>query len=182
MGNHFKLNNVEHNIDICKIVLFHDLRNNLSTFINTNIDIPIEEYYNIDMQHNILLYYKNKCYYMNYKNIDVNFDNITDLILIITRGNNRMDIDDFKETLLLMNALPNTLINLTIVGNCFNEHCSYIPYYIENLNNLPPSLKSIKIIGIDEECVKNIKIPFRCDFQYKNDYEKYAYEYDYEKN
>ena len=72
--------------------------------------------------------------------------------------------------MLVFNNLP-TLETLVI--KCINEHhnnfySEYYPSYYVIDNNLPPTLKYLKLTGISQDCIDNIKkIPFSCVLEYE---------------
>jgi predicted HTH domain antitoxin len=174
----FDIPQKESNSDICKILLFKKLRYNIYTFLNsdycvfTSVDKnrikSLEDCKDID---NVVLYYKKKCLLHIIYNKTIELENdIEDLVINIeikdyAFGNQKLD-----ENIQILDNLPN-ITNLEI--HCTNEyHDNCTSAYDEtllNINNLPFTIKNLKITGIDKN--SKIKIPFDCNFEckYHND-------------
>ena len=166
---YYKVNDIEIDLDICKLALFPNLQNQLFDFIEGYEHIinilpknrPPKYKYILPVERfNIILYYKNYCYCIDKCNKDINInDDTANLILIINRDAMNDKIDD---NILCLNNLPPSLTDLIIIVKCESHNnvmSTYEPYEITNLNNLPPSLNSIKLYGTTD-CID--RIPYGC--------------------
>lgn len=172
----YKITDVEVDKDICKIALFPILKNQIFEFIVSDF----HEYIAIDKNRkkekselgpidNIILYYKDNCLATILFNKEIEYkNNITHLKLNILNYSYAF-INNFCDNMLCINNLP-TLDTLII--KCVNEtHDNFGSIYESSyfiIDNLPHSLKTIKISGISQDCIDDLKkIPFGCVLEYE---------------
>jgi hypothetical protein len=183
------------NEPICKLLLFkHNFINNVLLYLNCDTYyigiIPKNRPYFVifdDKFYNLVMYWKNICYYIDFANCIIDFKpNITKLCISVNRyiylAERKVPLHESGEKLLCMQNLPNELTYLKIIF--FNQeldnyqHDSYPSNYLID-DNLPSTLKEILLQNISTKMLNNIKkIPYDCVLKF-NLLDGKEYEEDY---
>ena len=179
------------NESICKLLLFKNpFINNVLLYLNCDtyymclVHKNRPPHINLDNKfYNLIMYWKNICYYIDFANCIINFKpNITSLFISVNRylclPERMVPLHKSGEKLLCMQNLPNELICLKIIF--LNEeldnmhHCSFSSNYSID-DNLPHTLKNISLKNISNKMINNIKkIHYDCTLTFdlvgKEDY------------
>lgn len=181
---YYDICDVEFDKDICKLALFPNLKNSIFEFINSDFDEytaikkckkkQVSELLPIN---NIELYYKNHCIVtlIYDKPIIYKRENITNLKLQILDYEYAFDGFSSSKLECIKNIpfIESLILQFTKEQHDNFNSCYYSSYF-EIDDNLPSTLKYLRLTGIDKEMVENIKkIPFGCILEYDIFEDKY---------
>ena len=182
----YNIGNIEKDSNICKLALFPNLKTNIFNFMNNS---DFDEYTAIDKCKkkketellpidNVVLYYKNNClvnliYDKKINFLDIEITNLKIQVLDFDYAFNGFNTN----TISCLNNLPNIenlILQLTReYHDNFNSVCESSYFIIDE--NLPITLKNLKITGCDKAMIKDIKkLPFGTKLEYsiyKNEYD-----------